>query len=254
MLQARIIPCLLLKNKGLVKTVRFKDARYIGDPINAVRIFNEKEVDELIFLDIMASRNGEGPNLELVAKISDECNMPLAYGGGVRTLEQVRALFNAGVEKVSINSIALERPSFIKEASDLFGSQSIIVSLDVKRKWNGAYEVYIAGGTRLAGRDAVAVAKKAESLGAGEIMINSIDHDGTMEGYDIGLIGRISRSVGIPVIACGGAGSMEDFSRVICEGGASAAAAGSYFVYHGRRRAVLINYPTRQELNNILAV
>jgi cyclase len=251
MLQARIIPCLLLKNKGLVKTVKFRDPRYIGDPINSVRIFNQKEVDELIFLDITVSRSGGEPPLELVSKISDECNMPLAYGGGVRTIGQLRALFNAGVEKVSINSTVMEHPSFIKEASDLFGSQSIIVSIDVKKRWNGSYEAYTYGGTKPTGQDPVSLAKKAESLGAGEIMINSIDRDGTMEGYDIGLISRISRCLSIPVIACGGAGRMDDFFSAIREGGASAAAAGSYFIYHGRRRAVLINYPTRQELDKM---
>lgn len=252
MLQARVIPCLLLKDKGLAKTIKFKDSRYIGDPINAVRIFNQKEVDELIFLDIMASRNKSEPPIELISKISDECNMPLAYGGGIHTIRQIKELFNAGVEKVSINTYAIENPSFIKEASDTFGSQSIVVSLDVKRRWNGSYEVYTCGGIKPTGVSPIDLAVKLESMGAGEILLNSIDRDGTMEGYDLGLIKIVSSSVNVPVIACGGAGKMEDFYDAIHKSGASATAAGSYFIYHGRRRAVLINYPTRSELEKIL--
>lgn len=252
MLQARVIPCLLLKNKGLVKTVQFKDARYIGDPINAVRIFNRKEVDELVFLDITATPGNSEPPVGLISKISDECDMPLAYGGGIRTIGQIKGLFKAGVEKVVVNSHAFMDPAFIKEASDMFGSQSIVVSMDVKQHRDGRYEAYTHGGAKPAGKEPVDAAVMFEGLGAGEIFLNSIDRDGTMGGYDVGLIKEVSESVSIPVIACGGAGKMGDFCDAIYKGGASAAAAGSYFVYHGRRRAVLINYPTRQDLEKIL--
>lgn len=250
-LQKRVLPCLLLKDKGLVKTVQFKDPRYIGDPINAVWIFNQKMVDELIFLDITASRMPREPPLELISKLSDECYMPLTYGGGIRSIGEIKRLLNAGVEKVAINTQAVENPSLIKDASDTFGSQSIVASIDAKRRWNGSYEAYIYSGTRPAGIDPVTLAVRMESLGAGEIFINSIDRDGTMQGYDIELIKRVSNAVSIPVIACGGAGKLEDFARAVTEGRASAVAAGSFFVYHGRRRAVLINFPTENELESI---
>ncbi len=252
MLQKRIIPCLLLRDKGLVKTIQFKDARYIGDPINAVRIFNEKEVDELVFLDITASKTHREPNIELVNKISDECNMPLAYGGGVRSIETIRHLFNAGVEKVCLNTYAIENPAFIKEASDIFGCQSIVVALDAKRNWRGRYEIFTYGGTRATGIDVVDFAKKAEQMGAGEIFLNSIDRDGMMNGYDIELIRKVSDAVNVPLIACGGAGKLSDFEDALNLGKASAVAAGSFFVYHGKKHAVLINFPTRPEIDDIL--
>lgn len=252
MLKARVIPCLLLKNKGLVKTVQFKEPRYVGDPINAVWIFNQKEVDELIFLDIMATKESNKPSIELISKISDECFMPLTVGGGIRSVEDIKELLNAGAEKVSINTYAVENPSFIKEASDVFGSQSIVVSIDAKRHKKGLYEVFTHRGTRPAGIDPVSLAVQMEGMGAGEILINSIDREGTMEGYDIQLIREVSDAVNIPVIACGGAGKLEDFADAINVGHASAVAAGSFFVFHGRRRAVLINFPTREELEPLL--
>jgi len=253
MLQKRIIPCLLLKNKGLVKTVQFKDPRYIGDPINAVHIFNEKEVDELVFLDITASKDRHEPNIELINKISDECNMPLAYGGGVRSIETIRRLFNAGVEKVCINTHAVENPAFVKEAADIFGCQSIVVAIDVKRTWRGRYEVYTCGGTKATGIEVADFTKKMEQMGAGEIFLNSIDRDGTMQGYDVPLIKSVANAVNVPLIACGGAGKLSDFEDVLTAGNASAAAAGSFFVYHGKRHAVLINFPTQNEIDIILA-
>jgi len=252
MLQKRIIPCLLLKGKGLVKTIQFKDPRYIGDPINAVHIFNEKEVDELAFLDITASRDRHEPNIELINKISDECNMPLAYGGGVRSVETIRRLFNAGVEKVCIDTYAVENPAFVKEAADIFGCQSIVAAIDVKRTWRGRYEVYTYGGTKGTGIDVVDFAKKMEQMGAGEIFLNSIDRDGTMQGYDVSLIKAVANTVNVPLIACGGAGKISDFEDALTQGNASAVAAGSFFVYHGKRHAVLINYPTRNEIDHIL--
>ena len=252
MLKARVIPCLLLKNKGLVKTVQFKEPRYIGDPINAVWIFNQKEVDELIFLDIMATKEERKPFIELISKISDECFMPLTVGGGIRRVEDIKELLNAGAEKVSINTYAVENPSFIKEASDVFGSQSIVVSIDAKRYKKGSYEVFTHGGTRPTGIDPVSLAVQMEAMGAGEILLNSIDRDGVMDGYNVKLVRKVSDAINIPLIACGGAGKLEDFANVINAGHASAVAAGSFFVFHGRRRAVLINFPAKEELELLL--
>jgi cyclase len=251
MLKHRVIPCLLLKDQGLVKTVKFKDPTYVGDPINAVRIFNEKEVDELLFLDITASVERRGPSFKIVSEIASECFMPLGYGGGIRSLEDIRTLLASGVEKVCINSYAVENPAFIKSASDTFGSQSIVVSIDAKRSMLGRSEVRTYSGRKSTGLDPIEFAKEMEQMGAGEIFLNSIDRDGTMRGYDVELIRRLSDAVTIPVVACGGAGRLEDLGEVVEKGSASAAAAGSLFVFHGRHRAVLINYPSRQELREV---
>lgn len=259
MFRPRIIPCLLLQDKGLVKTIGFENPRYIGDPINAVRIFNDKEADELLFLDIMASRNKgflgriqkSAIPLELIAKISRECLMPLSYGGGVRTIEDIRALFNAGVEKVAINTQAIVNPDLVREASETFGSQSIIASIDARQHPDGRYEAFINGGSTATGQEPAALARQMEALGAGEIMITSIDRDGSMQGYDLALTKSVADAVDIPMIACGGAGRLEDFRAGYCDGYASALAAGSLFVYHGRKRAVLISYPNRAELEQI---
>jgi cyclase len=261
MFRPRIIPCLLLKEKGLVKTVQFNEPNYIGDPINAVRIFNDKEADELIFLNIMASkRTGFFKKVkktqlpfDTISKISKECLMPLTYGGGVRTIEDIRRLFEIGVEKVAVNTYAFENPSFVQEAASIFGSQSIIVSIDAKLTTKGNYEVYINGGTKSTGVDPVSLAIKMESMGAGEIMINSIDRDGLMEGYDLKLINSVSDAVSIPVVACGGAGSLDDFRTTYLNSQASALAAGSIFVYHGRKKAVLISYPSTDDLDDIFS-
>ena len=252
MLIPRVIPCLLLKDKGLVKTVKFKNPKYVGDPINAVRIFNEKEVDELIFLDITATIEKRPPPIDVISQISDECLMPLTFGGGISTVDQVKQVLNSGAEKVSINTSAVENPILIKEASENFGSQSIVVAIDVKKKLFGKYEVFTHDGTRGTGLDPVQFSQKMEEYGAGEILINSIDRDGTMQGYDINLIKLITTAVNIPVIACGGAGRVHDFSEALLTGGASAVAAGSLFVFYGKRRAVLINYPTKKELEFLL--
>ncbi len=259
MFRPRIIPCLLLQDKGLVKTVQFENPRYIGDPINAVRIFNDKEADELIFLDIMASRKKgflgrkkkSAVPLELITKISRECLMPLSYGGGIQTLEDIHALFNAGVEKVALNTQAITNPDLILEASETFGSQSIIASIDARRRPDGRYEAFTNGGSTATGQEPAALAKRMEALGAGEIIITSIDQDGSMQGYDLALTKSVADAVDIPVIACGGAGRLEDFRAGYCDGYASALAAGSLFVYHGRKRAVLISYPNRAELEEI---
>lgn len=244
----RVIPCLLLQGSGLVKTVRFGNPTYLGDPRNTVKIFNEKEVDELILLDIAATREGRGPNLQLLSELTSECFMPLAYGGGIKSLDDVERIIRLGVEKVSINSLAVESPEFVKQAAERFGSQSIVVSIDVKRGMFGRYEVFTRGGTGRCGLDPIGLAKRMEDLGAGELLLNSIDRDGTMRGYDLELIHQVSGAVGIPVIACGGAGSLEDLAAAIKQGGAAAAAAGSLFVFHGRHRAVLISFPVRKEL------
>lgn len=251
MLKARILPCLLLKGTGLVKTINFKNPTYLGDSTNAVRIFNQREVDELIFLDIDATTEHKTPPIELISKISDECFMPLAYGGGIRNMKQVRELFKAGVEKVIINSYAYENPSFITEIAEEFGSQSVVVSIDVKKKSNGTYETYSHGGQKATGREPIEFALEMEKYKVGELMINSIDRDGTMKGYDLKLIRQVSDAVSVPVIACGGAGKTEDLRKAIKEGHASAVAAGSLFVFYGPRRAVLINFPDKKIINKI---
>ena len=248
MFRPRVIPCLLLKNTGLVKTVKFKEPRYIGDPINAVRIFNAKETDELIFLDINATKEKRKISLELLAKIADEAYMPFSAGGGINSLDDIKNLINIGVEKVVINSFAIENPTFIKSAADTFGSSTIIISIDVKKKMFGGYEVYSHGGSKSTGSDPVKFAVICAEQGAGEIIITSIDRDGMMEGYDIDLIKNVSSAVDIPVIASGGAGKLADLTLAYYKGNASAVSAGSMFVYHGPRRAVLINYPSNEEL------
>jgi len=247
----RVIPCLLLRNNGLVKTVRFKDSVYIGDPINAVKIFNEKEVDELIFLDIDATRDKKEPSFSLISKIAGECFMPFAYGGGVGTIKQIEEIIKSGAEKIIINTQAFRKKDFILEAVARFGSSTIVVSIDVKKKIFEGYTVCINGGRQSIGKNPVEYAKEMEELGAGEIFINSIDRDGTMEGYDLELIKSVSKAVSIPVIACGGAGSLNDFRLAVREGGASAVAAGSFFVFQGKRRAVLITYPSYNEISNL---
>jgi len=241
------MPCLLLKNSKLVKTIKFKNPNYVGDPVNAIKIYNEKEVDELIFLDITATLEKKTPSFKTISEIASECFMPLTYGGGITNLEDMKTIFNLGVEKIAINSYGIDNPLFIEKASAKFGSQSIIVSIDVKKKLIGSYEVYSHSGTKGTGMDPLDWAKKVQDLGAGEILLTSIDKDGTMEGYDLTLIKRICDSVNIPVIVCGGAGNVEDFAKAV-DAGASAVAAGSIVVYHGSAQGVLINFPSKDEL------
>ena len=251
MLRTRVIPCLLLRNGGLVKTVKFADPKYVGDPINAVRIFNEKEVDELVFLDISATAAGRGPNLELIRDIATEAFMPFGYGGGVRTIEQVASLVAAGVEKVVLNTVASERPDFVREAARLVGSSSVVVSVDVKRSLLGKYEVVTCNGTRRTGLEPAEWSRRVEDLGAGEIFLTAVDRDGTQKGYDLSLLRQVTEAVTIPVIASGGAGRLADFRAAVSEAGASAVAAGSLFVFHGKHRAVLITYPDYRELEQV---
>lgn len=248
MLRPRIIPCLLVHDKGLVKTIRFSKPKYVGDPINAVRIFNEKEVDELIVLDIDATKENREPDYKMIAHLAEECRMPLCYGGGVKTSEQVSEIIGLGVEKVAISSAAINNPKLIYEASKKVGNQSVVVVLDVhKRQLTGKYEVKIYNATKATGRNPVDLAKEFEQLGAGEIVINSIDNDGMMIGYDHILVDKIRTSIQIPITILGGAGSLNDIGQLFKEHGILGAAAGSLFVFKGQFRAVLINYPNRAE-------
>lgn len=248
----RIIPVLLLKDAGLVKTVKFKDPRYVGDPINAVKIFNEKEVDELIFLDITAASANRKPPLDVLQRIAEECFMPLCYGGGIRSLEMIRNILKVGVEKVAINSHAAEDPMLIRKVADHYGSSTIAVSMDVKKNFWGKYHVHTKAGKFNTGLDPVKFAVQMDQMGAGELLVNVIDRDGTMQGYDIDLLKKITSEVSMPVIACGGAGKIEHFREAVESGGASAVAAGSMFVFHGAHRAVLINYPSQEEIKKHL--
>ena len=248
MLRIRVIPCLLLRGAGLVKTVKFKDPIYVGDPINAIRIFNDKEVDELIFLDITASREGRGPALSAIRDFAGECFMPVAYGGGIRSLEDARAVLALGIEKVVLNTMAMRSPELVTALAREFGSQAVVVSIDARKKLTGGYEVMALGGSQKTGLKPSEHAQAMVARGAGEIFLNSIDRDGAQSGYDLTLIRSVADAVAVPVIACGGAGSLAHFGEAVNTGHASGVAAGSLFVFHGKHRAVLISYPARTEL------
>jgi imidazole glycerol-phosphate synthase subunit HisF len=253
MFRPRVIPVLLLSGSGLVKTTNFKNPKYIGDPINAVKVFNDLKADELIFLDIQSSRKKkEIVSLELIKKIAEEAYMPFSIGGGVNTIKKAKYFINNGAEKIVINTAAIENPNFISECVDIFGSQSVVVSIDVKKSVFNNYQVFSHCGSKKTKLDALKWARKAVELGAGEIFINSINNDGTMLGYDLDIITKISNAVHVPVIACGGAGSFNDLQLGYSKGKASALAAGSLFIYHGRRKAVLINYPDNKTLKQII--
>lgn len=247
----RIIPVLLLKGKGLVKTIKFREPRYIGDPINAVKIFNDLKADELVFLDITASLEGRSISSEIVRSIGDEAFMPFAVGGGIDTVVKIEQSLRAGAEKAIINTQSVINPGLIEESAKVFGTQSIVVSIDVKKSLLGRYEVWIKDGTINSKRNPSDWAKQVEGLGAGEIIINSIDLDGTMKGYDLDLLNSVANNVNIPVIACGGAGKMAHLKQAFDECKVHALAAGSIFVFHGSRRAVLINYPSKDEIKEI---
>lgn len=250
MLQHRVIPTLLLRSNGLVKTTRFKDPKYVGDPINAIRIFNEKEVDELMLLDITASKENREPNYEMIEQIAGECFMPLAYGGGVRTVEQARQIYALGVEKICLQTSALENPTVVTELAQQFGSQSVMVSIDVKRNWMGKPQIYSSARDRLLGSDWIERTQKLVAAGAGEVLLNAVDKDGTLEGPDLVLIQQLSRVLEVPLIAVGGVGSLSDIKLAV-NAGASAVAAGAFFVYNGKHRAVLITYPKYKDLKEI---
>jgi cyclase len=244
MLRARIIPCLLIRDGGLVKTTRFGDPKYVGDPLNAVRIFNEKQVDELIVVDIDATVSGREPDYGLIANLAAECRMPLCYGGGVKTVEQIEQIVALGVEKVSLGSAAAYEPSLIEQAVQRVGSQSIVVVMDVKKSGLlNRYEVFTHNGTKKVGLNPFEMARQLEGLGAGEILLNSIDRDGTMRGYDLALVDSIRNVVRLPMTILGGAGSISDMRQLVDRYGAIGAAAGSLFVFKGKYRAVLIQYP-----------
>jgi imidazole glycerol-phosphate synthase subunit HisF len=245
MKRIRIIPALLLMNKGLYKTTRFKNPKYLGDPINTVKIFNEKGTDEIVLLDIMATKEKTGIDYKKIAEIAGEAFMPMAYGGGIRSIEDARKVFDAGYEKTILNSAAFELPSLVGEIANVYGSQSAVVSIDAGLNWMGKYRVYTRGGTYNTGKSPTEFAKEMEEAGAGEIIVNSIDRDGTWEGYDLTLIKMVSAAVSIPVIACGGAARMEDLKNAITQGGASAVAAGSMFVYQKKGMGVLISFPSQ---------
>jgi cyclase len=254
MLYPRIIPCLLVHKKGLVKTTKFKDPKYVGDPINAVKIFNEKEVDELIVVDIDATREGREPDYKMIENLAAECRMPFCYGGGIKTVEQAQKIFSLGVEKIAVSSVAIENPSLIAAMAERVGNQSVVVVLDVKKKTFGSkYELYTHNGTKATGIDPIAFATAMQKAGAGEIVINSIDQDGAMKGYDMNLINKIRDVISIPLTVLGGAGSMDDIGNMIQEQGIIGVAAGSLFVFKGKYRAVLINYPTIIEKHALIS-
>lgn len=244
MLRPRIIPSLLVTRKGLYKTVRFGDPKYVGDPINAVKIFNEKEVDELAVFDIDASRHGTEPDYGLIQNLAAECRMPLCYGGGIKSLEQAVRIIKMGVEKVSLSSAAIENPALVTGIARYIGSQSVVVVLDVRRgRAAGSYEVWTHNCTRNTRLDPRALARQMQEAGAGEIVLNSIDQDGVMKGYDLELVRMIRPEVTVPMTILGGAGTLADIGALYREAGIVGAAAGSLFVFKGTFRAVLINYP-----------
>lgn len=250
MVQPRVIPCLLLRRGGLVKTIGFDNPKYVGDPINAVRIFNEKEVDELVLLDIEASRTGAEPDYEQIREIASEAFMPIAYGGGVRSVEQAQRLVSLGIEKVVVNTAALESPDLLRAMADRLGSSSVVLASDAKKDWRGRYRAYNPGKRQLTGTDLMEHLRMGVGAGAGEVFLNDVARDGTGKGYDLDLVAAVAHGLEVPVIACGGAGTLEHFAQAI-RAGASAVAAGSMFVYMGKHRAVMINYPDAKILKEM---
>ena len=247
MLRPRIIPCLLVQDKGLVKTVQFKNPKYVGDPINAVRIFNEKESDELMVFDINATKEKREPDYKMIEHLAAECRMPLCYGGGVKTIEQAQRIFSLGVEKIAISTAAISTPELVSEMASRVGSQSVVVVLDVKKKIFGGYEIVTHNAKNATGKNPFEFAAKMEQMGAGEIVVNSIDQDGMLKGYDFILIDKMRQSINLPLTVLGGAGSLQDIGSLISKYGIIGAAAGSLFVFKGIYKAVLINYPNWEE-------
>ncbi len=247
MLRPRIIPSLLIQENGLVKTVNFKNPKYVGDPINAVKIFNEKEVDELAIFDIDATVKGLEPNYSLIERIANQSRMPLCYGGGVKTVEQAQKIFGLGIEKIALSSSVLQNTNLITQIADRVGAQSVIVVLDVKKKLLGGYEVYTHNGKKATGVNPFKFIEEAQKLGAGEIVINSIDQDGVMKGFDMSLIDKAREKSSLPMTVLGGAGNLDDIKKVIDKHKIIGVAAGSLFVFKGKYKAVLINYPNKPE-------
>lgn len=252
MLQTRVIPCLLLRDDALVKTVRFRKGRYIGDPVNTVRIFNELEVDELVVLDITATPERRGPRFPMLAELANECFMPLAYGGGISSLQDAERIFKIGFEKIVINTGAIRNPELVRQIASVFGSQSLIVSIDVKKNWRGRRFVHTQAGTVNTGKDPVFWAIEAQCLGAGEILLTDMDREGTWRGPDLELISSVADAVSIPVVAQGGCASISDIKASVRIGHASAVGVGSMVVYQGKGMGVLINFPDQQQLRQAL--
>ncbi len=251
MFRPRVIPVLLLRNKGLVKSIKFKKHQYIGDPINAVKIFNDLRADELVFLDISASKDKRTVSPEFVKKVGEEANMPFAVGGGIKTIEEIQKIIAAGAEKVVLNTTAVYDPNFIRNASKIYGASTIVVCIDYKKGLFGKNKVCFLSGSKSAAYSPVDFAILMEQKGAGEIILQSIDRDGTMTGYDLDLIKKVSEAVSIPVVALGGAGNLEHLQQAFSYAHALGLAAGSIFVYHGHRKGILINYPDKQELSTL---
>ena len=252
MLQTRVIPCLLLEGNSLVKTVNFKNQSYIGDPVNTARIFNELEVDELTLLDISATNKNKKPNFKILAELANECFMPLAYGGGINTFEDAKKIFKIGIEKIIINSAAFTNPAIITKLAEYFGNQAIVASIDVKKNMFGKYQVYSNSGVKKQKVNPVDWAQELEQLGAGEILLTAIHQEGTWNGFDINLLEKISNAVNIPVIANGGASSIEDIGKAVKQGNASAVSLGSMVVYQNKGMGVLVNFPDAKKLRERL--
>lgn len=252
MLKTRVIPCLQLIEESLVKTVKFNKFTYIGDPVNTVRIFNELEVDELAFVDIRASKEGRGPNFDVLRQISDECFMPLSYGGGITDLDTAKKIFNQGFEKVILNSASFHKPELITQIARIYGSQAVVVAIDAKKNFWGKYEVYSLSGTRNEKKNPTDWLKEVENLGAGEILLTAIEREGTWKGLDLNLIRQVAEASTIPVIAHGGAASISDIVGAVKEAGASAVAVGSMVVYQGKDLGVLVNFPDKNNLEKAL--
>ncbi|WP_417740138.1 AglZ/HisF2 family acetamidino modification protein [Rosistilla oblonga] len=252
MLRSRIIPCLLIDNRGLVKTVGFKDPKYVGDPLNAVRIFNEKEVDELVVLDIRASAEKREPDFKMIENLAAECRMPLCYGGGITNADQAKRIVSLGVEKVAISSAVVRDSTLVTRVAEAVGRQSVVVVVDVKRSMFGRYALFTGNGKVKSKQDPFDFALLAQQAGAGEIVVNSIDNDGTMGGYDLKLAQRMREIVDLPITVLGGAGKLTDIASLVQRFGLVGAACGSFFVFKGKYRAVLISYPTAQQKEEIL--
>lgn len=253
MLRSRVIPFLLMREKGLVKTVKFKEGKYVGDPLNAVKIFNEQEADELTLLDIDASRLGHEPDYMLIERIASECRMPLCYGGGIKTVEQAERILKLGVEKVSLSSVAFENPEIITQLAERVGCQSVVVCLDIKKKLFGSkFDCFTINGTKKQSVDTIEFINKIQALGAGEIVLNFIDNDGVMKGYDLDAVRKLKALVKVPLTVVGGAGCIDDITKLVQQEKLIGAAAGSLFVFKGKYKAVLINYPSPTEKKKAL--
>lgn len=253
MLRTRVMPCLLLKGKGLVKTEKFKNERYVGDPINAVRIFNQKEVDELVLFDIDSTNKQTPINFRLLEQVASECFMPICYGGGVKTMADYRKLFYMGIEKVSVSSLLFEKPDVIREAVSVYGSQSIVATLDVTQsRFRKKYMICTHSSKNKIKMSPVDAAQYASDLGVGEIILNTVHRDGTWSGFDSNLVKQVVDSVNIPVVAAGGAGSLDDIKSVVDDAHASAVAIGSMAVFQSKDMGVLIKFPSHSELSQIL--